>query len=89
MLSPAFGPEDPLNLGDPVDVRFRQYNFDICTAIDLTKLHIVLDKMVVDGWCDKQMALIYRKQAESLLAAIRSENARCHTKARQENSDGR
>lgn len=86
MIVPAFYPEEPMMMGDMVDDRYRKYNFDICRAIDLTSLSIVLDCMVADGWCDKTMAGIYRKQAEALLAALRSENGRCHAKARKENS---
>ena len=71
-------PFSPESSGHPVDDQHRRYNFDICRAIDMTKLGIVLDKMVEDGWMDSGMAKIYETQASALLAAIRAENNRCH-----------
>ena len=64
------GPPDFVALG-----KHRKRNYDICTALDMIKLSIVLDEMVEDGM-HPQLARIYKMQGSSLLAALRSENNR-------------
>lgn len=53
----------------------RKRNYDICQGINLTSLSIVLDDMVAAGM-PKELAEIYKLQAGSLLALIRTENNR-------------
>lgn len=54
----------------------RRFNYDLCTAVDLIKLGVALEKMVKAGRLDPRVADIYKKIAEGLLAALRSENDR-------------
>ena len=61
----------PLHGVDP----YRQINYDLCTALDLTKMGIVLDKMVAVGM-NPQLRELYEAQTGSLLALLRSENNR-------------
>lgn len=60
------------------DTQHRQHNYELCQAIDLTKLGIILEKMVNDGKLHPQMATIYKIQGNALLAALLSENNRLH-----------
>ena len=53
----------------------RKINYDLCTAIDMIKFGIVLDKLVVVGM-HPQLRELYYAQAGSLLALLRSENNR-------------
>jgi hypothetical protein len=53
----------------------RELNYKICTAIDLTKVSIVIRKLVEEGM-EPELAKIFETQAEVLLAALRSENNR-------------
>ena len=55
---------------------YRKYNYDLCKAINLTKLGVILDKMVKSGKMNEDLAVIYKAQADALLAALRSENNR-------------
>ena len=58
------------------DNLMRRYNYDLCTAIDLTKLGIVLEKMVKSGHVTSKSAELYMDSAGSLLKLLRIENER-------------
>lgn len=73
MWTPAF---QPVRTTEGRDDWHRKNNYDLCTAIDLTKLGIVLERMVTSRQMSERLALIFHAQAESLLAALRSENNR-------------
>jgi hypothetical protein len=53
----------------------REINYKICTAIDLTKVDIVIRKLVEEGM-EPGMAEIFRTQADVLVASLRTENNR-------------
>lgn len=63
--------------GKPADDTHRKINFELCRALDMTKMGIVLDAMVEAG-VNKQLAEIYRANASTLLALLRTENNRIH-----------
>lgn len=54
----------------------RRFNYQICTALDMTKLGIVLESMVAAGRMHPTVAKTFKVQASALLAAIRTENSR-------------
>lgn len=58
------------------DNLWRERNLRMCQIIDTMKLDILLSEMVSSGHLNKDMAEIYKTQAASLLAALRSENNR-------------
>ncbi len=61
----------------------RRRNYAICKGIDLITLGIALEDMVKAGM-PKELAEIYRLQANTLLALIRTENNRIFSeKAKQ------
>lgn len=60
------------------DQEFKRDNFDICQAINTTKLGIVLERMVKTGRLHPQMKEIFEAQGGALRAAICSENYRAH-----------
>jgi hypothetical protein len=62
---------------DPDAIRHREINFELCRAIDLTKLGIVLDTMEQAGM-HPNFVRTYRQAAEALLDLLRSENNRIH-----------
>ncbi|BDD79866.1 hypothetical protein [Burkholderia phage FLC9] len=68
-------PTDPVKL-EPGN-KHRKINFDLCTAIDLTKMSIVLDDLVAAGM-HPNLAHLYKIQADALLQQLRSENNRIH-----------
>jgi hypothetical protein len=72
-----FNPERVCNVSSPVGLQYRKINFDLCTALDLTKLSIVLDKLVEAGMHPNQ-AKLYKTQADALLQLMCSENNRIH-----------
>lgn len=72
-----FNPERICNVSSEDGGRYRKINYDLCTAVDLTKLSIVLDKMVEAGMHPNQ-AVLYKTQASALLQLMRSENNRIH-----------
>jgi hypothetical protein len=53
----------------------REINYKICTAIDLTKVSIVINKMVQEGM-EPELAEIFEAQAGVLVASLRTENNR-------------
>lgn len=53
-----------------------QRHFDLCRALDMTKLSIVLDEMVRTGFLSHHQSEAFRAQAGGLLATILAENAR-------------
>jgi hypothetical protein len=67
-------PDPSTNPGSDSDAH-RRRNFDICKGINMTSLGIVLDDMVEAGM-PKELAEIYKLQAGSLLALLRTENNR-------------
>ena len=54
----------------------RERNYELCTALDLTKLGITLDKMIEDGTIDMDERLRYFAIAQSLLGLMRLANKR-------------
>jgi hypothetical protein len=66
-----------ITIGNPNDDRHARINYDLCRAIDSLKLGIVLEQMEEAGM-HPNFTEIYRKQAESLLDLLRSENNRIH-----------
>lgn len=66
---------------------FKRFNYDLCRAIDMTSLGIVLEKMALAGWIDPREAEIFHTQAGSLLALMRTANNRAHG-ARTRDRDG-
>lgn len=73
----AFHPEST-TLGRAVDDAYRQYNFDLCRALDMTKLSCVLGDMVENRWIDRRVAELFHLQAGALLAMMTSENNRLY-----------
>lgn len=57
--------------------RCRGINYRICTALDMLKLHIVIDEMKTAGLSDQEAKSIER-MASGLLAMIRTANHRIH-----------
>lgn len=51
-------------------------NFDLCRAVDMTALSIVLGDMVKTGHISHRQAEAYKAQAEGLLATLLAENHR-------------
>jgi hypothetical protein len=78
---PAFSPEC-ITIGRARDDHYKRFNFDLCRALDMTKLGIVLDQMVETGAIDKRMAELFHLQAGSLLALMLSENNRTFNEQR-------
>lgn len=64
-----------LTYGKPEDDAFRQRHFDICRALNMTSMSIVLEEMVKQG-LHPDLKNIYMIQCEALLKAIVSENNR-------------
>jgi hypothetical protein len=75
MLSPVYFTDRPTRSGDPTDDAFLQRNFDLCRAINLNALHVVLDDMVEAGMPAEHRALFYAS-AQALLQLVRTENNR-------------
>lgn len=69
MLNPAY------HVSKCMCDRHRELNYKICTAVDLTKMTIVLSEMVKDGM-EPELAEIFKAQSYVLLASIQSENNR-------------
>lgn len=59
-----------------LDDTFRAFHFELCRALDMTRMSIALAKMVEAGWLDKRMAELFHQQASTLLALMVSENNR-------------
>lgn len=53
-----------------------QRHMDLCRAIDMTKLSIVLDEMVKTGFLTRLQMEAFHAQAGGLLATMLAENAR-------------
>ena len=60
----------------PDGVLYAQRHMDLCRAIDMTKLSIVLDEMVSTGFLSRLQMEAFHAQAGGLLATLLSENAR-------------
>ena len=69
MLEPAY------RTGSLWDGQHRELNFKICTAVDLTKVSIVIEQLERIGMLP-ETGKILKQQAEVLLASILSENNR-------------
>lgn len=52
-------------------------NFKLCTALDMTRLSMVLDEMRAAGLSDEEVRS-YKAAAASLLALLRTANYRLH-----------
>ena len=81
MIEPAFTDVEhgPISTGDMAENQgglHRRHNYDLCRAVDITKLGVVLDEMVSKRGLSPELASVYLAQADSLLAALRSENNR-------------
>ena len=74
---PALSP-DTVTVGREPDETYRRNNFDLCRAVDMTKVSIVLSRMAEQGWLDKREAELLHTQASSLLALMRTANNRAH-----------
>lgn len=57
------------------DRAYSERNYELCHAVDLIKLSIVLDKLVVAGM-PKEQAACFRASGEALLQLMRTENNR-------------
>jgi hypothetical protein len=68
--------------GDPLDDAHRTRNFDLCRAVDLTSLGVVLDNLVKAGM-PKGQAELFKAQADALLQLMRTENNRLWADARK------
>jgi hypothetical protein len=79
-IYPALTPEVTC-LGRAADDAHRQFNFDLCRALDMTKMGIVLGKMSEIGWLDAREAELLHLQASSLLALMRTANNRAYASA--------
>jgi len=66
----------PLIMGTPDGDAHRKYNYKLCGAIDIQKLSVIFEEMIKNGYLHPKLAKIYKAQAESLLAALLSENNR-------------
>lgn len=58
-----------------LDDAARRRNFDLCQAVNLTRLGIVLDALIAAGMPAEQ-AKCFKASADSLLALMRTENHR-------------
>lgn len=67
--------------GDPLDDAHLKRNFDLCRAVDLTKLSIVLGDLVAAGMPQGQ-AECFKAGADALLQLMRTENNRLWAAAR-------
>ena len=76
MIESAHFGYDGTGLKPEADQLIRKWNYELCTAINMIKLGIVLDEMVTAGHLDRTLALAYRANASALLAILRSENFR-------------
>jgi hypothetical protein len=54
----------------------RNINYELCTALDMVKFGIVLDRMVAEGIIDRVTARNHRVLASSVLTTILNENNR-------------
>jgi len=59
--------------------QYRSRNFDLCVAINITSLGVVLDKMIEDGSLTKNQAECYKQSAHAILQLLRSENNRWYS----------
>lgn len=55
------------------DDTYSGLHYDVCQALNMTRMSIVLQKAVDAGMLNKQMAELYHMQAGSLLAIIASD----------------
>jgi hypothetical protein len=67
---------DTVKLGKQRDDQYRQFHYDLCQGINMTRVSIALGQMVEAGVLDKRMAELFHMQAASLLALMTSENNR-------------
>jgi hypothetical protein len=83
LLFPAHSPDDPLNNSDPIDSQFLHFNYELCTALNMLKIGIVLDKMVDAGWMEPNMRRIFEAQADGLLGSLRAYNGMAHERQKR------
>lgn len=70
----AGGQPEVTCLGKPLHDAHRSNNFELCRAIDMTKLTIVLQRMVDEGWLNKRDAELFDMQAGVLRAQLCTAN---------------
>lgn len=61
----------------PTDDVFAQITYDVCKAININGLSVVLDKLVEEG-LPREIADMFEMQASILRAQILTENNRAH-----------
>ncbi len=71
-------PERVPCMGTPEDDLHKKRHFDICRAVNMTNLSVVLGEMVESGHLDKRMASHFKDQVGVTLALILTENNRIH-----------
>lgn len=74
---------DPIRFNEkiscsPADDLFLRRNFNLCDAIDLNKLRVVLDELVQNAGMHPGIAAIFFAQADALRQHLRAENCRLH-----------
>lgn len=75
MLQPAYFVDRPITHGKPEDDAYARRNYDICQAVNLLKVGIVLDALVAAGM-PKEQADCFDASARALLQLMRTENNR-------------
>jgi hypothetical protein len=75
MLTPAYFNDAHDFYGQPASDEHRRRNFDLCRAVNLTSLGVVLADMVDAGMPPQQQACFYAA-ADALLQLMRTENNR-------------
>jgi hypothetical protein len=60
------------------DTDYKRNTYALCQCVDLTKLSIILEKMVNEDKLNPQIANVFMTQARVLLASMLSENNRIH-----------
>jgi len=78
---PVYFVDRPLRHGDSVDDAVAKRNFDLCRAVNVNALGVVLDGLVEAGM-PKEQAECFRGQAYALLQLMRTENNRTRLSAK-------
>lgn len=79
MLQDSYRPETVTMNREPGASHLKR-NYDVCRALDMLKLGIVLDDMVKAGM-PKEQAACFKEAAHALLQLLRTENNRLLTAA--------
>lgn len=67
---------DCVTMNREPDDTYRRFNFDLCRALDMTKMSIVLGRMAEQGWLDVREVELFHMQAAALLAQLTTANNR-------------